>query len=202
MQGWWVVDTNAESDADSDADSDTSSSDESATDLKAKVASVCLKIAPTPAAIDEKPATGGPSQAFRRHGVIPRWHDDLLWVCDSTADFSHVRIRSQFRRTLEDSGMGKSHMSKQVTPRDYGEARNNPARPLLLLRAWALWRARKDGWADARSCRAKRFNEQEAFAERGVQALNAQCRMLGNTVANKDLLEIAPDFVARLNPRG
>ena len=73
-----VVDTDAESDADSDVDSDTSSSDESVTDLKAKVAKVLLKTAPAPAAIDEKPTTGGPSQAFRRHGVIPLWHDDYL----------------------------------------------------------------------------------------------------------------------------
>ena len=98
--------------------------------------------------------------------------------------------------------MGKSHMSKQVTPRDYGEDRNNPVRSLLLLRAWALWRARKDGWADARSCRAKRFNEQEAFLERGARALNAPCRLLGNTAANKHLRDISPDLVARLRPRG
>ena len=70
-----VVDTDAESDADSDADSDTSS-DDSVTDLKAKVAKTCWKLAPAPAAINEKPATGGPSQTVRRHGVKPLWCDD------------------------------------------------------------------------------------------------------------------------------
>ena len=55
-----VVDIDAESDADSDADSDTSS-DGNVKDLKAKVAKPCLKLAPAPAAINEKPATGGPS---------------------------------------------------------------------------------------------------------------------------------------------
>lgn len=169
------VDTDAESVADSDVDSDTSSPDASVTDVKAKVANVFLKIAPTPAAIDEKPATGGPSQTFRRRGVIPMWRDDYFWVCASTADFLHVRVRSQFGRTLEESGMGKSRMSKQVTPRDYGEDRTNPVRSLLLLRAWALWRARKDRWADARSCRATHFNEQEAFFRAGRES--TECTM-------------------------
>ena len=94
--------------------------------------------------------------------------------------------------------MGKSHMSRQVTPRDYGEDRNNPARSFLLLRAWALWRARKDGWADARSCRTKHFNEQESLLERGVKALGAPCRLLDNSSANLALREIAPSLVARL----
>lgn len=105
-----VVDTDAESDADSDADSDTSS-DGSATDLKAKVAKAFLKLTFAPAAINEEPATGGPSQTFRRHGVTPLWHDDYFWVCDRTSDFLQLRVRSQFQQPLLHSGMGTSHMS-------------------------------------------------------------------------------------------
>ena len=91
-------------------------------------------------------------------------------------------------------------MSKQVAPRDYGEAREDPVRSLLLLRAWALWRARKDGWADARSCRTEHFNEKDSLLERGVKALGAPCRLLGNSNANLALREIAPSLVARLRP--
>jgi hypothetical protein len=94
--------------------------------------------------------------------------------------------------------MGAWLMSKQVTPRDYGETREEPVRSLLLLRAWTLRRARQNDWADARGFRKRHFDEQEALLERDVKALGAPCRLLGNAKANSVLREVAPSLVARL----
>ena len=89
-------------------------------------------------------------------------------------------------------------MSKQVTPRDFGEKRSDPVRSLLVLRAWALWRAHIDGWGNGRSCRQKHFVEHEARLERDVKSLKAPCGLLGDPVANVALLELAPAIAARL----
>ena len=89
-------------------------------------------------------------------------------------------------------------MTKQVHPRDFDEPRDAPVRSLLLLRTWAVWRARQDGWADARSSRKHHIDEQEALVKRAVRALDEPCRLLGNKDANTIFKQIAPDMVARL----
>ena len=49
---------------------------------------------------------------------------------------------------LRPSQMGKCLAGKALTPSHYGESTANPRRTQCLLRAWALWRARRFGWAD------------------------------------------------------
>ena len=137
-----VVDTDEESEVDSVIGSDTSSED-SVTDLKAKVAKAFLNIASAPVATNKQPATGGPSAGHPCRNLPPLWHDDYFWVGDGTEDFVRVRLRVKRRRPLQYGGMGTTPMSRQVTPRDYGETRYGPVRSLLLLRAWAVWRARQ-----------------------------------------------------------
>ena len=89
-------------------------------------------------------------------------------------------------------------MSKQVTPRDFGETRGDPVRSLLVLRAWAVWRARQDDWAGSKRCRKNHIGEQEAMLERDVRALGATCRLLGDPATNAALREVAPQTVTRL----
>ena len=43
--------------------------------------------------------------------------------------------------------MGAANRSKGVTPLHFGDARSEPLRSILVLRAWAIWRASVDGWA-------------------------------------------------------
>ena len=89
-------------------------------------------------------------------------------------------------------------MSKRVTPRDFGETRADPVRSLLVLRAWAVWRARHRGWADARPCRKRHFDEQHARLLEDVRALGAPCKLLGNPRANAMLRDLQPLLVADL----
>ena len=39
---------------------------------------------------------------------------------------------------------------------------------LLLLRAWMLWRAHRDGWANAKECRKRQFAEERQSLERDI----------------------------------
>jgi hypothetical protein len=40
------------------------------------------------------------------------------------------------------TGMGISALSKTLTPWHYGDTMDDPWRTLIVLKAWALWRAR------------------------------------------------------------
>ena len=190
-----VVDTDDESAVDaSDAESEASSGD-SASDREANMAGNFLKVAPAPAGISKMPATGG---AAKRVYNPPLWEDAYFHVYASKHDYLEMRMRQQFKLPVAEGGMGAWSMSRRVTPQDFGETREDPVRSLLVLRAWALWRARQEGWADARACRARHFAEQETLLVRDVQKLGAHCRLLGHAKANAALREIAPDLVARL----
>ena len=161
----------------------------------ANVAGNFLKVAPAPAGISKMPATGG---AAKRVYNPPLWEDVYFYVYLGKNDYVEMRMRAQFKRPVAEGGMGASLMSRRVTPRDFGDTMEDPVRSLLVLRAWALWRARKDGWADARACRARHFAEQETLLLRDVQKLGAPCRLLGHAKANAVLREIAPDLVVRM----
>ena len=96
------------------------------------------------------------------------------------------------------AGMGVTNVSKQLTPRHYAEEAGDPTRTLLLLRAWALWRAGQGGWASLQRGRARHFKEQEVLLERDIKALGASCKLLGPRNANSLLRGWAPEAVARL----
>ena len=92
-------------------------------------------------------------------------------------------------------------MTKQLTPIDYGESREDPVRSLLLLRCWALWRAGAGGWKDGKPCRKAHFAEHEAKLERDVVALNSPDKLLGNERANCELRTMNVALYARLTKR-
>ena len=57
-------------------------------------------------------------------------------------------------------GMGKGGNSKHLSPKQVGECDEKPVRTTLLLRAWSLFRASRDGWATARAGRKRHFEEE------------------------------------------
>ncbi len=188
-----IVDTDAESDKDTLASSMSAmpSDDDAATGADAEAA------APAPAAIGAHATGGAGSVSCPRPGLLSLWNDDYFWIWDSETEFIRVRIRSRFAQP-DPIGMGTWCMSKQIFPRDYGETRAEPVRSLLILRAWAVWRARVSGWADERECRKTHFDEQEVLLERDVRALGAPDRLLGNVKANALLQSFLPDLVVKL----
>ena len=97
---------------------------------------------------------------------------------------------------------GKAPMSKQGHPRDFGETRNNPVRSLFVLRGWALWRARVDGWGRSPEFRCKHFSEHAARLERDVKRLQAPDRLLGHPAASAAFVEVVPAIAANLQATG
>ena len=98
---------------------------------------------------------------------------------------------------MEKGGMGTRPMSKLVRPSDNAETRENPVRSLLLLRAWAVWRAQLHGWADHCDRRKKYVADLADRLQRDIATLGAPCGLLGN-LANAVLREVAPEIVERL----
>ena len=142
-------------------------------------------------------AATGASKA-RRAGFEPLWSDPYFSVWGHpSVDFVRLMAREAWRRPLP-GGMGTTNVSKQLTPRHYGEQCDDPVRSLLLMRAWALWRARQGGWANAQRGRARHFRDQEILLEQDIKALHSKCRMLGDRKANSLLVAWTPDIVARL----
>ena len=92
-------------------------------------------------------------------------------------------------------------MSKQVHPHHFGERRDAPVRSLLVLRAWAVWRARQNGWAGAVSFRKQSIDEEEMLLFRDVAASDEPCRLLGDPNANSAFDEVACGLAARLRAR-
>ena len=89
-------------------------------------------------------------------------------------------------------------MTKQFTPAQFGESHEQPVRTLLLLRAWAYWRAHLGDWALTRDTRLRHFNDHLACLERDVKALGNSCKLLGDRKANTLFIQLVPDLVKRL----
>ena len=185
-----VVDTDVESDAESEG-SDASSAD-SVAELKAEHIRQFLHPAPVLQPLAKPKATGDP----RKPTTVPLWSDEYFVVRHRPVDAAvQVRIKKAHCDSLCESTWP---MSCQVVPRSFGEKPDDPVRSLLVLRGWMLWRARVDGWAQARNFRAKHFVEHEAHLERDVKSLKAQGGLLGNSVADAAFAVSSPAIVARL----
>ena len=112
-------------------------------------------------------------------------------------------MRVRVRRGYGRDGMGgAAAKQKQVRPGSYGEKLDDPVRTLLVLRGWALWRARVCDWATECPSRAEHFARHAALLERDVRSLNATDRLLGDTSANDAFAESVPDIAARLLATG
>ena len=194
-----VVDTDDEKSAGSfDSSSSGSSDDEDpggdkliiAKPLKPDSAATCADEGTSPA------ATG--ASKMRRSGYQPLWEDPYFAVWSHpTLTFVRVIMRDGWR-SASPVGMGTANATRQVTPRHYQDSSSDPIRSVLLLRAWCLWRARQNGWADAQRGRSRHFKEQAALLERDIKALGSHVGFTGNRKADSMLESWVPDIVARL----
>ena len=152
--------------------------------------------AATGASIPEAAAKGASKP--RRSGFEPLWQDPYFSVWSHpNVEFVRVLMRDVWRAPAP-AGMGAANASRQVTARHYGEGTDDPVRSVLLLRAWALWRAAQGGWASSQRGRARHFKEQEVLLERDIKALHAPCGLLGDRKANTVLRSWVPQLADRL----
>ena len=89
-------------------------------------------------------------------------------------------------------------MSKQLRPVDLGENRSEPVRSLLVLRAWAAWRARDCGWTKRSGENAMYVDRLESAIATDVSALGSSDGVLGHPVATAMFEECLPDVTRRL----
>ena len=198
--GCKVVCSGSESGDEDESDNSSDASVASVSELKKTVTKAFLRMA---AATAVPGSLGEERFAVRgsRDVKPPLWSDEYFWIADGATDYVHVRVRTAHSAPMLPQGLGMASISKRIHPTEFGETRDAPVRSVLVLRAWAVWRARQNGWADATSRHKVHIDEQEALIERDVRVLEEPCHLLGNVEANKALLECAPDMVARLLAR-
>ena len=90
------------------------------------------------------------------------------------------------------SQMGHTAMSKTITPTHFGETRANPARSMIILRAWAIWRARQCGWCMQRAGRERQIENDVRSLERDVRSIAGD--LLGNPAADAKMRKWVPDL--------
>ena len=121
----------------------------------------------------------------------PGWIDAKIWM------------RNSFRNDF--GGMGTQFMSKTLRPHHFDEPLYEPARTLLLLRAWAIWRAKWGGWARQEPSRLREVDLQLHQLEMDIRSIHSAepgaalaVPLLGTQAAHDRLAEFVPAVVFRL----
>lgn len=125
----------------------------------------------------------------------PLWSDGVYFYISNNEGSPDVKVRLHATWTTE-AHLGHRDMSKTLTPTNFGETRQNPARSMALLRAWVLWRARRGGWSTSRPGRARHFERVAESLEREARSLPGL--FLGHPAADARLREWAPDVAERI----
>ena len=112
------------------------------------------------------------------------WSNDYFTILEPSAGFGlRVRMRKPVSKSM--GGMGTELQSKHLTPSHYGETMESCTVTMLLLRAWMLWRMSRDGWAFAKECRKRQFDEERQVLERDIRKIQDQHGgSLGNNKAD------------------
>lgn len=93
--------------------------------------------------------------------------------------------------------MGTTEKSKTIIPSNYGDERSNPVRAMLVLRAWMLWKATKNGFCDARSSRRKLFSKETVALRNAIVGMSSSTNpSTGNAAADAMIRTYAPAIMA------
>lgn len=130
----------------------------------------------------------------------PLWDNPYFYIVNNTGIDESVKICMHSCWSHEPpGGMGSKQRSKTLTPRHYGETRDDSTRSMLLLRAWMLWRARWNGWSSGDVGRMRQFQEDAAILEHDVRRLQPTVGgLLGDARADDLFRSWVPDVVAKL----
>ena len=144
----------------------------------------------------------GQQMRLPRHapGTWKFWENTWFYMT-KTHGFSDVKIliKQGFRNVTE--GMGRTDMSKALTPHHFDDDWDDPWKTCLLLRSWSIWRARWQGWAKQKSCRLRELEKQVARFETDLRAAQAKVSgvlLLGTTQSEALLKKLVPDVSERL----
>ena len=160
---------------------------------------VDVAVAPSIAGDDgdsDGPVEDGGGRRFRHApGTWTTW-ESLWFYMTQTPGWLDLKIHLKGPLRNVSTGMGTEEMSKTMSPHLVGEQLDSPIRAKLLLRAWAVWRAKRHGWAAQRSCRMREVERQLEALERDISVVPG--RLLGHAHADAQLKKWVPDLVERL----
>ena len=135
------------------------------------------------------------SRAIR--GTRVNWCNSYFYITDDPG-YNDVKIRLYTQWTSADH-LGHSQMSKTLTPIHFGDARDNPRRAYMLLKAWGLWRASQGGWDARRRARSRELQQMSDELEQEIKAFgNVRGILLGNSAAAAKLQLWVPQLCARI----
>ena len=122
----------------------------------------------TPDAPPEEPDADC-AQEKHRHptGTWTIWSNPWFYVIQ-TPGWTDMKCHmyGSFRR---EGCMGTVLSTKTLTPHHYGDSSIDPWRTMLLLRSWALWRARCLGWHTERECRLRETQRQAEWIKQELR---------------------------------
>ena len=94
------------------------------------------------------------------------------------------------------TGMGRhANFTTALSPHHYGDTWDDPKRTMLLLRAWAISRARFAAWANEREGRKREVAVQLRRLEADIRAEGQSRPLLGTAKAERWLRKWVPDIV-------
>ena len=160
---------------------------------------------------DEQTEGGEHGQAYEEPiaSAVPRvapgtwkvWEG--LWF-DMTQNPAWPDVKISIKGPLRQcsTGLGVSNMSNTLTSWHFGETHLNPVRTMLLLRAWGIQRATRDGWCFELEGRMREQQKQISDLEADIRVAGGRDRptnsLFGQRVAHKWLLVWVPDVVLRV----
>ena len=176
-----------------------------AAELKAELNERVLEIAAH--SLDPAPAPDGelpPEEPAQPRAAPGSWNiwEGLWFYMTQTPGYTDVKMHMRVCFYNNSStGMGRRSRTKTLTPWHYGDALEDPWRTKLLLRAWALSRARERGWCRAREGRQREARQQSqaicADITRGHDG-SPRAPLLGNPAAHRLLETWIPTEVESL----
>ena len=106
-------------------------------------------------------------------GTWAVWQNPWFYITQ-TAGYMDIKISIRgVLRTPQPVGMGTSLMSKTLRPYVYGESVDDCPKTMVLLQAWAIWRACWDGWPKEKESWQREVDRQLLAPEAGVLKLSA-----------------------------
>ena len=96
------------------------------------------------------------------------WENSYFYI---PSRHKQAGFRVWMRRNVENE-LGSDSTSKYITPEQVGEnSQDDCPVTLLLLRAWVLWRAYRDGWATQKPSRQREFEEEKLQLRQAISKI-------------------------------
>ena len=139
------------------------------------------------------------AQAARRAAGTWKVYEDLWFYMTQAVGYTDVKmLMKQGFKPL----MGRFQMFKALAPQHYGETTDNYVKTHLLLQAWAIWRAKLNGWSDERQGRVRQVATMRTRLKAGIRAADTReplgFPLLENAAAHRKLHLWVPDVVQEL----